>query len=272
MTRARCLTAVTVLFWTAASGCVTNPNTGKHVPAALTEDNQVNLGRTLAPEFEKHFGGRLSNTEVQAYVRHVGLRIGAATTERRLSYEYVVLSSSVPGTYSLPGGKIYITSGLVKVLNSERELAAALAHETGHVIAMHGLIHLQEQQISVPEIVRTSFGSDAEGKPIGSPSRALGSLTSLSHPPSHEQQADDYAMVILDRSGYNPIAMVELLQSLSALKESNPGLIAEMCRRHPLTPSRLEWVRSAVGRYGEARDRPPDWDAGQFQKIKGLLK
>jgi len=272
MMHARHLTVVTVLFWTAALGCVTNPNTGEHVPAALTEDNQINLGRTLAPEFEKHFGGKLSNTAVQEYVRHVGLRIGTATTERRLPYEYIVLNSSVPGTHSLPGGKVYITSGLMKALNSERELAAALAHETGHVMALHGLIHLQEQQISVPEIVRTSFGSDADGKPIGSPSRVLDILTSISHPPAHERQADDYAMVIMDRVGYNPIGLVELLQTLKAVRESNPGLMADMSRCHPLTRSRLEWAQSAVGRYGEAQDRSADWNGAEFQKIKELLK
>jgi predicted Zn-dependent protease len=77
-----------------------------------------------------------------AYVAGVGQKL-AAVSDRALPYEFVVLNSSVPNAWALPGGKIAVNRGLLMELQSEAELAAVLGHEIVHAAARHGALAMQ---------------------------------------------------------------------------------------------------------------------------------
>ena len=108
-----------------AAGCRTNPVTGKREFLMISPEEEMALGTQAAPGFAKEFGGRVTDRAVQDYVQQIGQRL-AVVSDRELPYEYALLRSDVPNAFALPGGKIFITAGLMSMRSSPaiRPLAA----------------------------------------------------------------------------------------------------------------------------------------------------
>jgi beta-barrel assembly-enhancing protease len=117
-----CLSAVLI-------GCGTNPVTGKKEIQFVSEAQELRIGaENYAPMRQSEGGDFKIDPELTTYVNEVGQKL-AAVSDRKLPYEFVVLNSSVPNAWSLPGGKIAVNRGLLTELKNESELAAVLGHE-----------------------------------------------------------------------------------------------------------------------------------------------
>src|SRR5215510_882694 len=127
-----------VLFVAFLSACGVNPVTGKREIQFVSEAQEVKLGEeNYAPTRQSEGGDLTVMPELTTYVSGVGEKL-AAVADRKLPYEFVVLNSSVPNAWALPGGKIAVNRGLLTELQSESELAAVLGHEVVHAAARHG--------------------------------------------------------------------------------------------------------------------------------------
>jgi predicted Zn-dependent protease len=124
-------------------GCVINPVTGDRELALVSADQEIAIGeQQYAPSQQMQGGQYELDSELTSYVASVGQKL-AAVSDRDLPYEFVVLNSSVPNAWALPGGKIAVNRGLLNELNSEAELAAVLGHEIVHAAARHGALAMQ---------------------------------------------------------------------------------------------------------------------------------
>ncbi len=127
----------------AFTGCVINPVTGNRELALVSADQEVAIGeQQYAPSRQMQGGDYALDPGLTTYVRGVGQKL-AAVSDRELPYEFVVLNSSVPNAWALPGGKIAVNRGLLTELHSEAELAAVLGHEIVHAAARHGALAMQ---------------------------------------------------------------------------------------------------------------------------------
>src|SRR5205823_502333 len=100
---------------------------------------EVQMGAEAMPELTKQYGGKVANTDLQTYVTGVGRKL-AATTEAdnpALPWEFTLLNSDVINAFALPGGKVFLTTGLAKRMTNEAQMAGVLGHECGHVTARH---------------------------------------------------------------------------------------------------------------------------------------
>ncbi len=271
---ARFLSALVLLAAVAlaATGCATNPYTGKTELSLISEKQEIAIGRQAAPDFEKEFGGRYPDVRVQGYVRAVGMRV-AAVSDRAMPYDYTVLNSATPNAFALPGGPVYITTGLLKTMRSERELAAVLGHETGHVAAKHS-VHALQRQMGAELFVEavTQFGGE-KGASAGQVAKVVANLGQLQYSRDDEYQADEAGTVYMMRAGYNPWGMPEMLTSLQGISQAEPGRLAEFVSTHPLTSKRIDEARGIVQKKFPAADpRSPDPNAAQFLQVRGMLK
>ncbi len=136
-----CGLLVTVL---AVSACGTNPVTGKSEIQFVSETQEIEIGqKNYAPTRQSEGGDFRQLPELSAYVSEIGQKLAKvseqqAVSARKLPYEFVVLNSSVPNAWALPGGKIAINRGLLTELKNEAELAAVIGHEITHAAARHG--------------------------------------------------------------------------------------------------------------------------------------
>jgi predicted Zn-dependent protease len=255
-----------------ATGCVTNPATKEKQLILLSTEQEIALGKEAAPQFEKEFDGRVEDEQLQQYVRSVGAKVAAAS-DRPMPYEYTLLASKVPNAFALPGGKVYVTAGLMKIMENERELAAVLGHETGHVGALHNVKGLQRQMGAEILVEIAGYAMGTQGEKAAQVTQLVTNMVNLKYSRDDEYQADQLGIRYMSRAGYNPWGMVELLTALEGLDQSNPGLLTEMFQTHPLTPKRIEEARATVQReHPTAKREESDASAARFLQMKALLK
>lgn len=244
------LAAAFILF----SGCEENAATGqKRFTGLMPMSQESSIGAGEHAKVLKSYGGVYPDTKLQAYVNEVGQRVAAQGERQDVKYTFTLLNSSVINAFAIPGGYIYVTRGLLAAASSEAELAAVLAHETGHITARHSA-----QRYSTAAV--TSLGTTILGAVLESPtlSKALNQGAGLwlqSYSRDQEHEADNLGMRYLVAAGYDPAAMPSFLYTLQQLDqletaESGNRPPPEFLSTHPLTGNRVAATRTLASNAG----------------------
>ncbi len=242
--------------------------------AAVTPADQA-AGAELHPQLLAEFGGPYVSDESEYLVR-IGKAV-AATAELDGQCTFTLVNSDVVNAFAVPGCYIYVTRGLMGIVNSEAELAAVLAHEVGHIVARHS----QRQQrrslwrtISVVA-VQMFTGSERLTQIAG----AAAGLFTLRYSRGQEYEADDLGLKFLRRTGYDPFASIDMLQALARHEQfmvqvqgrDEARSIPEWARTHPLTDNRLTRAQDAAEGTGIARGALPEREVEYIRAIDDLL-
>ena len=256
-----------------AAGCSLNPVTGKKELTLISADQEIAMGQQAGPQFEEEFGGTVDNTQLQNYVQNVGAKL-ASVSDREMPYEFALVASDVPNAFALPGGKIYISAGLFRHMNSERELAAVLGHEVVHVVARHSVQGLQREMGAevFAELVGALVGGES-GQTAQATVQFAAGMKNLQYSRGQESQSDAVGIKYLEKAGYNPWGMVELLETLQSLSQANPGLFGDLFATHPLTDKRIKEAREIINTdYSGYSPDEPDPNAQRFLRMRALLE
>jgi len=259
----------------ALAGCARNPVTGKRELSLISREQEIAMGREAAPEFEKEFGGKVPNADLQAYVSEIGRRL-AEVSDRPMPYTYTLVTSDVPNAFALPGGPIFITAGLMKQMTNERQLAAVLGHETGHVAAKHSVHQMQKQMGAqlLMEIAQRAAGAEGGGTATDV-ANIVANMVLMKYSRDDEYQADELGIKYATKAGYNPWGMVELLTLLQAMQEAEPSRFEEMFQTHPLSSKRIERARLMLlqdpAYEGKHSPTTPDPHTDRFEKMRQVL-
>lgn len=129
------------------AACATNPVTGRREISLVSESQEIQMGQEYAKQVEESLG-LVDNTALQDYVRRIGARLAAASERPQLPWRFGVIDDPVPNAFALPGGPVYITRGLMDLMDTEAELAGVLGHEIGHITARHSVQQISKQQLA----------------------------------------------------------------------------------------------------------------------------
>ena len=203
-------------------GCATNPVTGKNEFLITSQEREVRTGEKHFPIASESQGGPLhADPELSAYVSEVGARISQTSDRPDLPYEFVVINSSRPHAWALPGGKIAITRGMLLLLKNEGQLAAVLSHQVVHTAAKHRAKTLERDTMKTVGLTTLALGATMVGVPlipiVGLASRNEPTHHWLVHAPhteGEEMEADRYGMEYMERAGYDPGDAVDTLRVL----------------------------------------------------------
>ena len=216
-------------FALTATGCGVNPVTGKKEIQFVSEAAELQIGATqYAPSRQSQGGDFKMLPELSAYVSEVGQKLGAVS-DRQLPYEFVVLNSSVPNAWALPGGKIAVNRGLLTTLENEAELAAVLGHEIVHAAARHGAkaqergTLLQVGMVAAQIGVATSDVNANLGNVLVQGAAVGAQMITMRYGRDAELEADLYGMRYMRKAGYDPAAAVSLQQKFMKLAEQDGG-------------------------------------------------
>lgn len=213
LTQSLCLLAGALLFL-ALAGCAQNPVSGSHDFVMLSEDSELNIGRTNHPKIIEQYG-RYSDEELQRYVQSVGDSLANVSHRDNLTYRFTVLDSPEINAFALPGGYIYITRGLMAYLNSEAELAAVLGHEIGHVTARHGV---RQQSAAQAANLGYTIGAilfpELRGAASQNVFNILGGSLLSGYGREHELESDGLGAEYLAKAGYDSKAMIDVIRVL----------------------------------------------------------
>jgi predicted Zn-dependent protease len=227
-----------------AIGCATNPISGESQFMLFSEEQDIELGKSYAPEIEKEMGGRIQNLTLQNYVDSVGQKVSAVSHKPYFDYEFTALEDEMVNAFALPGGYIFITRGMLEKLESEAQLASVLAHETTHVVARHSSAQIS-REIGM-EVALTVAAGKASGGAVQMAGVAR-QIIGLGYSRKQEKEADMGGLDYMVKAGYDPQGMVETMQMLEA--ESESGQI-EFLSTHPSPENRVEYIAQAIRNRG----------------------
>lgn len=159
-----------------------------------------------------------------------------------------MIDDKLVNAFAAPGGYIYITTGILKMLKNEAELAGVLGHEIGHVVHKHSLKAIQRQLVATLgiQIIASAMGGSGKGARdivlIGS--QVGTGLLMLRNSRENEFQADNEGVLIMNRAGYDPASMIDIQEML--IKLSGGKHPPEIISTHPPSKARIKKIESQI--------------------------
>ncbi|GAB6065334.1 M48 family metallopeptidase [Aquifex pyrophilus] len=234
----------------------------------LPTDKEIVLGKKLVPESITQFEGLYPDEEVQSYVRELGNKI-AKHAERKLPYEFFVVNSGVLNAFALPGGKIFVTRGLLLELESESELVGVLGHELGHVNARHHVKYL-EKVLGLSLLLQVGAlligGEDLKEKALLQLASIGATLLALKFSRDQEREADLYGIKYAVATGYDPRGLIKVFEKFKKLEKNRPP---EWLSTHPLPETRIKEVNKIIKKMNLPKNLKKD--SPTFHRIKNKL-
>ena len=243
--------------------------TAKSVPFVSLEA-EIAMGKTADVSIIRQYGLYQDKT-LQLYVNDIGQNLVSKLSDKIFSkYYFRVMDSPEINAFALPGGYVYVTRGLLALVNNEAELAGVIGHEIGHIIFHHG----------AKQIVR-NIGAQilAIGGAIASPKNAGGWLTvstalfqqiNMGYGRDAEIESDQHGILSGSELGYNPYGMANFLKSLR-LKEIMSGQSYHAFQAsHPETKDRIIKAGLLAGRMRVDFTEESFFRRRYLNKIRGL--
>ncbi|MER3429151.1 MAG: hypothetical protein C4334_13875 [Pyrinomonas sp.] len=206
--------------------------------------DDVEIGRQSAMQIERQY-----RTYEDPRVTRIGKRLAARSSMPGLPWRFRVIDRSDVNAFALPGGYVYVTSGLLRAVRSEDELAGVLAHEIMHVTLRHGTNQASKAMLAQAplQILSNQLGSGL-GATLARFGIGLG-LNSLflRYSREAETQADVGAVQLMRRAGYNPYGLANFMRTM----RGGGGFFSD----HPSPANRVERIEEEIRLTGGARRR-----------------
>lgn len=167
-------------------------------------------------------------------------------------WELVVFKDEAVNAFALPGGKIGVYTGMLKVANNQHQLASVIGHEVSHVLAQHSNARMSQQQLTQLGIVATSVALadrvDSRTQQATIMALGLGAQYGILLPYSrrHESEADMLGQELMAKAGFDPREAVTLWQTMAQQGGAAPP---ELLSTHPAPGTRIQQLDAQVSRY-----------------------
>ncbi len=179
----------------------------------------------------------VSGQAVTEKVRSIGNRLVQALPHRDFNYQFYVVSDKSPNAFTIPGGKIYVHTGLLQLAQSDDEVAAVIAHEIGHAYQRHPAKALSRQYgIDALSQLLLRGKTTSQAKTLALKIAQSSVVTYYGR--EDEFEADEAGFYILRRSGMPTRGLISFFQKLQALEKGGGG-IPSFLSTHPPTPERI---------------------------------
>jgi predicted Zn-dependent protease len=215
----------------------------------ISIEEEWQMGAQLSQEVAKQV--RFNNDPaVNAYIRDMGMRIvqQAAPPFNQLPWQFHVVEDPAINAFAIPGGHVYINTGLIENSDNAAELAGVMAHEISHVLARHSTEQLSRQyglSVIASAVLGQNPGALAQ---IAAQIAAGGAMAKFSR--EAEREADEIGIQAMAAAGYNPMGMATMFEELMEHSKGQPGRVEQFFSTHPLTTERVNDARNRANRIG----------------------
>ena len=258
-----------VLATAALAACATNPVTGKREIALISEGQEIEMGKQAAGEVAASIG-LVNDQALQSYVQNIGAQLAAKSERPGLPWSFGVVDDPSPNAFALPGGFIFVTRGMLGLMDNEAELASVLGHEIGHVTARHSVSQMSKTQLAqlglgvgmiFSETLR-NYG-DLAGQGLG--------LLFLKYGRDDERQADELGFKYALTDGYDVRQMADVFRSLQRIGEaSGQSPLPTWMASHPDPGERVQTAEKRVAALAQPQNNARLDEAEYMQRIDGM--
>jgi len=231
-------------------------------------EKEIALGRSLANEVEKSVK-LIQDPEVTEYVNRVGQNL-VRNSDAKVPFTIKVIDSDEINAFALPGGFLYVNSGLITTADEEAELAGVLAHEIAHVAARHGTEQQTKATIANFARVPLIFVSGGLSEILYNATSLLIPLQFLQFSRHAESEADYLGVQYMYKTGYDPTSFISYFEKVQAQEKKKPGKLSKLFSTHPPTADRIEKSQENIATVLPNRDNYV-LNTSEFDSIKGKL-
>lgn len=238
----------------------------------FSPQQDVQLGKEAAAQVQQKMQV-VHNPELETYLNNMLNRLKAAPhASKSIGTEFPFTIAAVYdkniNAFSLPGGPLFVNTGLLQACDNEAQLAGVLGHEMSHVVLRHSTNQISKQNlVSIPAMLTGAvFGHGILGQlaQLGVGVGANGMLLKFSR--TDESQADYNGALIAAEAGYNPLEMAHFFEKLEA-QSGRKGVVSQLLSDHPNPGNRVQAVEAEIRQMPQTSFTT---DSGQFPHIKDL--
>ena len=208
-------------------------------PSMKTVPKEVKMGKKVSAQVEKDIPRVLDPAE-EARLAMIAAKL-TPYLQRSLNYEVRIVEMKEPNAFSLPGGITYITTGMLKFLKGDAEIAAVLAHEFVHADRAHVIVQSARSSKLDLMTIAGIAAAIASGNPGAAVmTQAVQTAVINQYSIELEKEADAKGIEILRRAGYNPAAMLTMMERLEVERMRHAYRDPGIFQTHPETKERVE--------------------------------
>jgi predicted Zn-dependent protease len=214
-------------------------------PIGLEEEKAI--GGSLALQVFNKFGGVYKNPALLNYVNLVGKSVAEVSDRPEIEYHFAVLNTDAPNAFATPGGYVFVSAGLLRLLQNEAQLAGVLGHEIAHITHKHALKTLQRSKMLAGLSGLTMAAMDKDNslfdKVINEVSEVL---FTRGLDKELEFEADKFGMEYAYRMGYHPEGLKNFLRVLGKSQGKESSIFLST---HPSPASRFQQLIGLLPQY-----------------------
>jgi len=236
-----------------------------------SEDEETRISREFRREAKKHLKF-VNNPEVERFVDRIGRRILAAAGPLAFDYRFFVVDENQLNAFAVPGGSIYVFTGLIERAKNTDELAGVLGHEIVHIKGRHMARSSGPDAISLLSLLslallaRSGSGAQAAGM-IG---QAVAATRQASYSRQLELESDTLGARYIAAAGFDPKGTIGFLKTMDQERALNPIDVPAYVLSHPITQERVANAELVVKSLGPTQPRPDDPVA--LKKVQIILR
>jgi beta-barrel assembly-enhancing protease len=241
---------------------------------ALTIEEERKLGDEVVREVERKFT-QVRDPQILEYLNKLGQEILKQAGTQPYPFRFYLLKDPQLNAFSIPGGHIFLTTGILEIMESEGELAGLLGHEIAHVARHHISNQIEKQKkIGLATLAAALLGVFA-GDPTIAAAAIAGSVATaqtliLKYSRDDEDDADNYGFKYMSRTGFDPKAMIDLLEKLRRWGSFGSEVIPAYMQTHPLTGERMSHVEDLLHQY-ESQDPWKRRTSDDFRRLQTII-
>lgn len=222
-----------------------NPVTKKKMYLSLTPRQEIALGLQAAPRIMQQHGGLYPDQRHQERLDRVGMQLARSSQAQTQPWHYefhLLRDGRTINAFALPGGQVFITAALYQRLTSEGLLAGVLGHEIGHVVARHSAQRMAKANLT--EGLMGAVYTASEDYRTTQMARLIGSMINMKYDRGDELESDQLGIRLMVDAGYDPRAMIKVMQVLAASRSGNTP--PEFFSTHPNPENRIQRIEQAI--------------------------
>jgi len=208
---------------------------------------EMALGQQLAREVTKQ-SKILDDPIVSELVNRIGQNL-VRNSDAKVPFVFQVIDSDEANAFALPGGYVFVNTGLIKVASEEDEFAGALAHEIAHVAARHMTCQATKAQIAgvagiIPGILLGGWAGYGARQAVN----AAIPIASRGFSRHDETEADYLGVQYMYAAGYDPTGAVSIFEKLESMQKTKPNAVAKVLATHPMDSDRIDRTEKEIQR------------------------
>jgi len=207
-------------------------------------EREIALGRQMSREVERE-ARMVYDGAISEYVSRLGQNL-VRNSEAKVAFTIKVIDSDEVNAFALPGGFMFVNTGLILKADSEAELAGVMAHEIAHVAARHGTRQATRGELIDYGSIPLIFLGGWVGYAVRQAAAIAVPMGFLKFSRGMETEADYLGLQYVYKSGYDPLAFVDFFEKIQAIERSRPGSIAKVFSTHPMTGDRIRHAQKEI--------------------------